>query len=288
MTSSRWVLGLVLILGGQCFAASKLECDTVPSKLVPPAVHYCALLPDPATSSKTSTSRAKPLNALYFLHGLGQDSQSLFNNGLWSLVDELRRQNKIGDFLIITPDAGRSFYINSKDGANRYEDFFFKEFIPAMEKRYHLSHARSGRAISGISMGGYGALRAAFKHPELFSSVSAHSAALIENLPKGSAQAGMGGFVGPAFGRPLDTEFWKKESPFVYARTANLKGLKIYLDCGDSDQYGFNAGAESLHRILTGRKIPHEFHIYPGGHDWRYFSEHLPASLEFDSRALGK
>jgi S-formylglutathione hydrolase FrmB len=98
----------------------------------------------------------------------------------------------------------------------------------------------------------------------------------------------MAGIVGPAFGRPLDTEYWKKESPFAYARTANLHGLKIYFDCGDSDQYGFNAGAESLDKILSSRKIPHEFHIYPGGHDWQYFAEHLPASLQFDSKALGK
>lgn len=289
MISRSWVLGLILVAGVRCFAQSKLECDKVPSKLVPPAVHFCALLPDGfPTSSNTSKVPAKPHAALYLLHGLGQDSESLYSQGMWSLIDELRRKKKIGDFVVITPDAGRSFYINSKDGVNRYEDFFFKEFIPAMEKRYHLSHARSGRAISGISMGGYGALRAAFKHPEMFSAVSAHSAALIENLPKGSAQAGMASVVGPAFGKPLDTEYWKKESPFVYARTANLQGLKIYFDCGDADQYGFNAGAGSLDKILSSRKIPHEFHIYPGGHDWQYFSEHLPASLEFDSKALGK
>jgi S-formylglutathione hydrolase FrmB len=240
------------------------------------------------TSGTTSKTPSKSLSALYFLHGIGGNSESLFNDGMWSLVDELRRKNKISDFVIITPDAGRSFYINSKDGVNRYEDFFFKEFIPAMEKRYHLSSTRSARAIGGISMGGYGALRAAFAHPEMFIAVSAHSPALIENLPKGSAQAGMAGIVGPAFGRPLDTEYWKKESPFAYARTANLQGLKIYFDCGDADQYGFNAGAESLHKILDTRKVKHEFHIYPGGHDWQYFSEHLPASLQFDSKALNK
>src|SRR2546423_1604864 len=104
MTSRVWILGLVVLLGSQSFAGSKLECDSVPSKLMPPAVRYCALLPDVSTpSSKTSILSSKPLNALYFLHGLGQDSQSLFNEGLWSLVDELRRQNKIGDFAIITP-----------------------------------------------------------------------------------------------------------------------------------------------------------------------------------------
>ena len=137
-------------------------------------------------------------------------------------------------------------------------------------------------------MGGYGALRFAFKHPEMFAAVSAHSAALIENLPAGAGQAGMGTFVGPAFGRPLDTAYWKKESPFVFARNGNLTGLSIYFDCGEQDQYGFEAGTESLHRILSSRKMAHEYHIYPGGHDWRYFSQHLPASLQFDAKAIAK
>ena len=283
------LIGFFLLVGCCCQAASRVECDRVPSKFVPPAVHYCALLPSsyPA-SSNTLPPDSKPYAALYFLHGLGQDSQSLFDDGMWSLVDELRQEKKIGEFVIITPDAGRSFYINSKDGRTRYEDFFVREFIPAMEKRYHLAHSRERRVISGISMGGYGALRIAFQHPELFSAVSAHSPALIENLPKGSALSGMTAILGSAFGRPLDADYWKKQSPFVYARAANFHGLKIYFDCGDHDQYGFDQGARSLDKILSARKIQHEFHIYPGGHDWQYFSQHLPASLELDSRALGK
>src|SRR5207237_7479215 len=126
------------------------------------------------TSSAASAFSGKSFSVLYFFHGLGQTSQSLFDDGMWSLVDDLQQKKKIGEFVIITPDAGRSFYINSKDGASSYEDFFLREFIPAMEKRYHLSHSREGRAISGISMGGYGALRVGFSHPELFSAVSAH------------------------------------------------------------------------------------------------------------------
>src|SRR4051794_34134013 len=122
MTKGVWLLGLVILLGSRCFADSRLECDKVPSKLVPPSVHYCALLPDGfPTSGTTSKTPSKSLSALYFLHGIGGNSESLFNDGMWSLVDELRRKNKISDFVIITPDAGRSFYINSKDGVNRYE-----------------------------------------------------------------------------------------------------------------------------------------------------------------------
>src|SRR3954471_22253780 len=130
MTKRGQVLGLLFLISLPCFAASRLECDKVSSKLVPPAVHYCALLPDGFPGSgHTSTVPAKTYSVLYFLHGLGGNSESLFNNGMWSLVDELRERKKIGDFVIITPDAGRSFYINSKDGLSKYEDFFFHEFI---------------------------------------------------------------------------------------------------------------------------------------------------------------
>jgi S-formylglutathione hydrolase FrmB len=271
-----------------CFALpavsqSRVECGSVKSTYAGRPVGYCALLP-PSYDRTASTAKSYPV--LYMLHGLGQDSQSLINDGIWNLVEDLQGKGTIGEFVIITPDGGRSFYINSKNERVKYEDFFIREFLPAMEHKFRISHSRSGRAISGISMGGYGALRFAFKYPQVFSSVSAHSAALMEVLPKASGSVGLGNFIGPAFGTPLDTDYWKANSPFVFARTAQTGALKIYLDCGDHDGYGFEAGAESLHKLLLARKIPHEFHIYPGGHDWEYFSQHLPASLEFHSKAF--
>jgi len=60
--------------------------------------------------------------------------------------------------------------------------------------------------------------------------------------------------------------------------------LQIYFDCGSEDDFGFEAGASALDRILSSRHIPHEFHLYPGGHNWVYFAEHLPALLQFHSR----
>ncbi|MCU1297340.1 MAG: putative esterase, partial [Acidobacteriaceae bacterium] len=121
---------------------------------------------------------------LYFLHGLGENEQALFKSGGWDLIEDLRQQHKIGDFLIVAPEAKRSFYINSADGKVEYSDFFTKEFMPYIEGKYRIKHERSARAISGISMGGYGALRFAFAYPELFSSVSAQSAALITESPE--------------------------------------------------------------------------------------------------------
>jgi S-formylglutathione hydrolase FrmB len=135
-------------------------------------------------------------------------------------------------------------------------------------------------------MGGFGALHLAFRHPQLFSSVSAHSAALIDKLPSfagNSLTSPRTRIFGGVFGNPLDPAFWQQNSPTAQARAANLASLKIYFDCGDQDDYGFEAGATALDKVLTARHIPHEFHLYPGRHDYTYFAAHIPASLTFAS-----
>jgi S-formylglutathione hydrolase FrmB len=244
-------------------------------------VDYCALLP---ASYDVDKQRVYPV--LYLLHGLGDSSRTLITTGVWNLIDDLQASGAIGEFIVITPEGGRTFYIDSKDGKVPYEDFFIREFIPQMQKKYRIGTTRAQRAIAGISMGGYGALRFAFKYPQMFTAVAAHMPALMERMPPGAANTGISGFMGNAFGHPLDSTFWDAHTPFIYARTADLSGLKIYFDCGDRDSYGFDAGSTALHQLLLSRKIPHEFHLYPGTHGWEYVSEHIPASLEFVSRAL--
>jgi S-formylglutathione hydrolase FrmB len=267
-------------------AAGRAECRSVESKILGRAVPYCILLPPSYDGEKT---RRYPL--LYFLHGLGDDEQMFLHSGGWNLIEDLWEQKQVGEFLIVTPAAGASFYINALGGKERYEDFFLREFMPEIERRYRSEPGRGKRGIAGFSMGGYGALRMAFDHPELFGSVSAHSAALMEKLPDirvggGEQSPGMR-LLGDVFGSPPDRAFWDRNNPLTLAKTAKMTGLKIYFDCGADDGYGFNAGAEALDRALSSRHIPHELHLYPGGHDWEYFAAHLPASLEFESRAMG-
>jgi S-formylglutathione hydrolase FrmB len=197
----------------------------------------------------------------------------------------LRENGQIGEFLIATPDAGRSFYINSKNGRERYEDFFIREFIPAIEQRYRALGTRAGRGISGTSMGGYGALRFAFRYPNLFASVSAHMPALMEEI-SGALKSALGPGLN-AFGVPLDGRFWKQNTPFTLARHGvGLQNLRIYFDCGQQDDYGFEVGSQALHELLLKLGIPHEFHLYPGGHNGQFVAAHFPASLRFQSRAL--
>jgi S-formylglutathione hydrolase FrmB len=274
-----------ILLAPTARANARAECVSLPSKILARAVPYCVLLPPSYDTEKT---RHYPI--LYLLHGLGDNDQFLIHSGGMNLVQDLWERKQLGEFLIVTPAAGMSFYINSQDGKRRYEDFFLQEFMPGVEKRYRAQAGRSSRGIAGISMGGYGALHIAFRHPQLFAAVGAHSAALIEKLPNVSAQNARQmsqlRVLGEAFGSPFDAAFWNQNDPLTIARTANLAGLKIYFDCGSEDDYGFDAGAVALDKLLTSRHIPHEFHLYPGGHDWEYFAQHLPALLEFEFRAL--
>ncbi len=285
--------GFVILLAGSTMSSTihaattgRAECRSMPSKILDRAVPYCVILPPGYDTEK----QRYPI--LYFLHGLGSNSQLLIDQGGMDLVNDLWSQNDIGGFLIVTPDGGRSFYINSKDGKVKYEDFFIHEFIPYIEGHYRVRNDRQHRGISGVSMGGYGSLRFAFRYPQLFGSVSAHSAALVANLPTGGMTGDQGNMLsrvlGTAFGSPPDAAYWNQNSPFTLVKSRPRPGeLKIYFDCGTEDEFGFNKGAKSFHELLDAHHIPNEFHLYPGGHDWGYVAEHFPASLKFHSRAFG-
>jgi S-formylglutathione hydrolase FrmB len=281
----------------QAAAQSRAECGSMPSRILKHPVAYCALLPpsfDSSAPKPGQEDKARRFPILYYLHGRGDNEQSLINTGAWSLIEDLRRQGKIGEFVIVTPQGGTGFYVNSADGKVRYSDFFLQEFMPFIERKYRIEDSRSGRGIDGMSMGGYGALRFGFGHPELFGSVSAHSAALLPEPTKalnaairaGEPQAVM---LASVFGDPIDPVHWERNSPFALAKknAASLRKLRVYFDCGDQDDFGFDRGAIALDELLTKQNIQHEFHLYPGGHDIAYFLSHIAASIEFHSRFLG-
>jgi len=256
-------------------------------------VHYCVYLPAGYDAGATQQP-PKRYPVLYFLHGLGDNERTLFNSGGWTLLDDLRNRHEMGDFLIVAPEGRRSFYINSADGSVCYNDFFLREFLPHIAGKYRIRPGRAGRAISGISMGGYGALRFAFAHPELFSAVSAQSAALITESPQAldsASQTGapLAGVLGAVFGTPINVPHWNANSPFVLAKrnAAALGKVAIYFNCGQDDNYGFEKGAAALHDELQREGVKHEYHAYPGDHSLTYFLLHFAEVMEFHSRAFG-
>jgi S-formylglutathione hydrolase FrmB len=282
-----WLLG-----GNSALAQSRIDCSALNSRIMQRVVHYCVYLPE-SYDAGANERPARRYPVLYLLHGLGDNEQTLFNSGGWTLFDDLRHQHEMGDFLIVTPEGRRTFYINSAGGSVRYSDFFLREFMPHIEGKYRIRRGREGRAISGISMGGYGAIRFAFAHPELFSAVSAQSAALITESPQQldaaeKAGAPLAGVLGPVFGSPIDARHWSANSPFLLAKknAADLRRLAIYFNCGQDDNYGFEKGAAQLHDELIKAGIKHEYHPYPGDHSLSYFLSHFGQVMEFHSRAF--
>jgi S-formylglutathione hydrolase FrmB len=283
---------IAIVLAATGFSQDRIDCSAFPSPVLHRSVRYCVEIP---ASYDAAESRTRRYPVLYMLHGLGDNEQTLFKTGGWTLIEDLRRQHKIGDFLIVAPDGGRTFFINSADGKVRYSDFFLREFLPFIEKKYRVVQGREGRAISGISMGGYGALRVAFANSNLFSAVSAQSAALILESPAGLNAAAKSGsplvqILAEVYGSPVNAAHWKNNDVFDLAaqNAASLRKTAIYFNCGQSDDYGFERGAAKLDQELSHLGVAHEYHAYPGGHSLDYFLSHIGETIEFHSRAFSR
>jgi S-formylglutathione hydrolase FrmB len=279
---------IVLWLAPLLHAQGRAECSVIKSSILDRPVRYCAFLPDSFDHDKT---RQYPV--LYYFHGLGDNEQSLLNFGGWDVIGELRRQGKVGDFIVLAPSGGHTFYLNSANGKVKYEDFFIKEFIPQMEKKYRAEGTRATRGITGVSMGGYGALRLAFKYPDQFAAVSAQMPALIGDLPKDFTAGGPGSpgsLMGDVFGSPFSRAYFERNNVFYFARSdsaASLKRMKIYFNVGNNDDYGFEQGAQRLDQLLNSRGVPHEFHIYSGGHDAQFVVRHFGDVIEWQWKIIG-
>jgi S-formylglutathione hydrolase FrmB len=293
---SSFLCSLLIALGllSSSQAQSRIDCNALNSQILKQLVHYCVYLPAGYDAAARTPGAARyPL--LYFLHGLGDNEQTLFNSGGWTLLDEMRSKHEIGNFLIVAPEGRRSFYINSSDGRFRYSDFFLREFMPYIEGKYHAGASREKRAVSGISMGGYGALRLAFAHPELFSAVSAQSAALITESPAeldaaSRTGAPLGKVLLAVFGNPIDVAHWNANSAFLLARknATALRKMSIYFNCGQDDNYGFEKGATALHEDLVKEGVKHEYRPYSGDHSVTYFLTHFAEVMQFHSKAFGQ
>ena len=279
---------LALALVPAVHAEGRAECSVVKSTILARPVRYCAYLPASFDQDKT---RQYPV--LYYLHGLGDNEQSLLNMGGWDLIEELRRQGKIGDFVVLAPNGGHTFFLNSADGKLRYEDFLTKEFMPQMEKKYRIISTRATRGVTGVSMGGFGALHLAFKYPQQFAAVSAQMPALLAEIPPNFAAGGPGSpgsMMGDVFGSPFNRAYFDRNNVFYFAKTdptAELKRTKIYFDVGNNDDYGFEQGAQKLHQLLDSRGVANVFLVYSGGHNPQFVMRHFGDVMQFQWNAIG-
>src|SRR6266853_4190395 len=160
----------LLLAASSAFAQERADCHLFRSAILSSSVRYCVFLP---ASYSSPDAKAQRYPVLYLLHGLGGNEQTAVVSGEWNVLQDLRRDHKVGDFLVVAPDGWNTFYINSRDSKTLYGDFFLREFMPFIERTYRVRAGRAARGISGFSRGGYGALRIGLAHPELFGSISA-------------------------------------------------------------------------------------------------------------------
>ncbi|MDE3181379.1 MAG: hypothetical protein KGM47_17185 [Acidobacteriota bacterium] len=270
---------------GPASSPTQLKCTSIDSKILDRAVNYCADLP----AGYADSNQRYPV--LYFLHGMFENYHAWDENGGKDILDGLLSKGKIGPFIMVTPDAGNSFYVNSYDGKDRYEDFFIQELVPAIDREYRTIPEAAERGVSGVSMGGYGSLHLAMSHPDVFGSVSAQGAALIPKFPHPVPTTGRYGFYARilerSFGNPLNEDYWDANNPLTLAENpSKFAGLKIYFDCGTDDRYGFEKGAEMLDQTLNAHDFPHVFALRPGNHGWDYLHKYMKYSLIFHWRVF--
>jgi len=190
---------------------------------------------------------------IYWLHGLNQSENT--NQFPPKIIDQAMRAKDVPPMIVVFVSGGsRSFYADSPDGKLLAESTLIKELIPHIEKTYRVINKRSGRAIQGMSMGGWGAMRMAMTYPEMFSSVVSFAPSLRtpENLAETYPDVLNRMFGGDA------KRFWNIHPLKLAAERADkFKGLSIAFYCGTKDH--LLPGSQALHALLTKEGIEHTY-----------------------------
>jgi putative tributyrin esterase len=216
-----------------------------------------------------------PFPVLYLLHGLSDD------HTIWCRRTSIERYVYELPLVVVMPDGGRGFYTDAVEGM-AYERHIMEDVIGYVERVFNVRADRQGRAIGGLSMGGYGAIKLALKHPGMFGSVVAHSGAYdtsFARVPPEFHAAHRRIFGSDPVGGPEDV--------FALAERIDREKMPaIRFDCGVED--GLIEQSRALHTHLEKLGIPHEYAEYPGAHTWAYWDEHVQEAIRFHWRTLGE
>ena len=252
------------------------------SKMVGKTLPYNVLLP---VDYNQRAARTKRYPVLYLLHGL------IGHYTNWLEHTHLADYAKPYELIIIMPEGNNGWYTDSAGvPTDKYESYILEELIPDVQRRYRAIDSRDGRAIAGLSMGGYGALKFGVKYPERFAFAGSMSGAL------GAAswtEADLRGFE--FIWRTLAPVFGHEDNPMrkandVHRLYRDLPASRIaalpyvYLDCGTEDP--LLSSSRSLAAILFERKIPHEYRQLPGTHAWPYWDAQVQEVLRIAARKM--
>jgi enterochelin esterase-like enzyme len=280
------ILTLLFILSGTLgFAQTGKIYDNLQmkSEILKMDRKYAIYLP----AGYETSERSYPV--LYLLHGGGDDQTGWVQFGeVQHIADKAISEGTATAMIIVMPDAntGTRGYTNDVKNEWRYEDFFFDEFMPFIEKTYRIRGEKRYRAVAGLSMGGGGTFYYALHRPDLFSSACPLSAA-AGPLNRDDMQRYLERFR-TSGATEAQTEAWfKKYSALELIKNMpddQKKAVRWYIDCGDDDfLYEGNA---LVHIEMRKKEIPHEYRVRDGGHTWTYWRHSLPVVLSFISDAF--
>ena len=246
------------------------------SKSLGRAMRYRVVVP----ADYDRTTRHYP--ALYLLHGLYGD----FEN--WETRTNLVQYAEKYQYIIVMPDARDSWYTNSATvPQDKFEDYIVKDVIDEAEKSWRIIRSPHRRAIAGLSMGGYAAVKFALRYPGMFAvaasisgAMNPTSAEMVRLQPK--FEPNLSNVFGPA-----GSETRRLNDIYELARAADPSAVPyLYVDIGNQD-WALPSDRELL-TILGERKYRYEYHEYPGVHSWEYWDRRIPAVLEVVAGIIGK
>ena len=250
----------------------KLVHLKIESKNVPGPIDIAVYTP-PGYDAKRR--QAYPL--IVQLHGGGGSSRNMR-----AMAETLEAGIKLGlvpAAVSVMPSAERSFYMDYRDGSEKWETFIIADLLPHMRASYHIPKGREGTLITGVSMGGMGSLRIAFKHPDKFQAVASMEPGIEPALEYKDINLRDRFWrdqklFETIYGKPVDEAYWAANNPATIAskNPERLVGLGIYLEAGDQDMFFLHHGTEFLHRILFDAGISHEYRLVRG-------AEHVGPSI---------
>jgi S-formylglutathione hydrolase FrmB len=226
---------------------------------------------------------------LFLLHGLGgSEADWVTGGGLGPTLDRLIADGAVPPTIVVAPGFGDSWYVDNADpgGFGAAQASFLDDLVPHVDRAWRTEGRRGGRAVAGLSMGGWGALRFAMLRPELFVAAAGLSPAVVTE-ERSVAPPWRGWFTG-VFGTPFELARFRAASPFalIPGLAAAQARPALYVTCGDDDELDLEEGAVLLHLALDRAEIASELRITDGGHSWKVWARELEPVLRFVGAAF--
>ena len=266
------------------------ETKTVKSEILKMDRKYAIYLPPGYNESDQSYP------VLYLLHGSGDDQTGWVQFGqVQHIADQTIAEGKAARMIIVMPDAntGTRGYFNVAQGNFNYEDFFFKELIPHIEKTYRVRSDRHYRAVSGLSMGGGGTIFYALHRPDMFAAAAPLSASTGNwgDVEQFKQRATTNNSLAGLPDQQIADYFHRHSIESILDNASedamrSIKSIRWYISCGDDDF--LYEGNSRMHIVFRQNEIPHEYRVKDGGHTWTYWRMELPIVMEFISKSFNQ